>query len=162
MPDDPLRDAVTNLLRGEGAHATFDDAVEGVTGDELGRRVDGVRHTVWRLVDHLRIAQRDLLEYSRNPDHVSPHWPNGYWPHDDAPRGPDPLGDFETMCDAFREDNAALVGLVRNASVDLLAPIPFADGNTLLRNCLVVADHNAYHLGQLIVLRRALGTWRDD
>ena len=162
MPDDQLREQIIALLEGGHAHATFDHAVEDVTEDELGRRVKHVPHTVWRLVDHLRIAQRDLLEYSRNPDHQSPHWPNGYWPHDDVPRGDDPLGSFESMCDAFRSDNAELVKLVADEGIDLLAPIKFADGNTLLRNCLVVADHNAYHIGQIVVLRRALGTWPGD
>lgn len=107
----------------------------------------------------MRIAQWDILEFSRNPQHVSPEFPHGYWPPGDAP--PDGKA-WEKSLAAFRADLRAMQDLVANPAVDLFAPIPHADGQTILREALLVADHNAYHLGQLIIVRRALGAWPHD
>ena len=113
-------------------------------------------HSPWRLLEHLRIAQWDILEFSRNPSHVSPPWPVGYWPNGDAP--PDALA-WDRAVDAFRADLAAMCELVNDSATDLFAPLPHGDGQTVLREALLVADHNAYHLGQLVVVRRLLGCW---
>jgi hypothetical protein len=116
----------------------------------------GSPHTPWRLLEHLRICQWDILEFSRNPDHLSPEFPDGYWPEEDAP--PDSAS-WDQSVQKFRDDLQAMIDLVACPDTDLYAPIPHGDGQTMLREALLVADHNAYHLGQLVFLRRCLGAW---
>jgi hypothetical protein len=155
-----LREHVLYLLRGGGgAHLPFDKAVADIPLELRGRTVAPVPHTPWRLLEHMRIAQRDILEFSRNPKHVSPSWPDGYWPRGDAP--PDERAWDRSVID-FRKDLTAMCDLVADAATDLFAPIPHGDGQTILREALLVADHNAYHLGQLVVVRRLLGCWSDE
>jgi hypothetical protein len=110
------------------------------------------------MLEHLRICQWDILEFSRDPDHVSPSFPDGYWPETDAP--PDGLA-WDRSVQAFRDDLQAMIELVENPTTDLYARIPHGDGQTILREALLVADHNAYHLGQLVFLRRCLHAWND-
>src|SRR5947208_17128470 len=154
-----LRDQVLYLLRGGGAHLDFDKAVAGLPAELRGKKPAGVPHTPWRLLEHLRIAQWDILEFSRDPGHVSPPFPDGYWPQGDAP--PDAAA-WDRSVEAFRADLKAVQDLVADPSTDLFAPIPHGDGQTVLREALLVADHNAYHLGQLVVVRRLLGCWPED
>jgi len=156
--DQALRKHVVYLLRGGGAHASFDKAVTNLPKRLRGTMPRGLPFTPWRLVEHLRIAQWDILEFSRNSAHVSPKWPDGYWPETDAPRRE---GDWERSIKAFHSDLKALEDLVHNPSTDLVAPIPHGTGQTILREALLVADHNAYHVGQLVLLRRLLRTWKD-
>jgi DinB family protein len=118
-----------------------------------------VPHTPWRLVEHLRIAQRDILEFTRNPRHVSPPWPEGYWPVGDAP--PDDAA-WNRSVAGFRADLQAMQDLVADPATDLFAPLPHGEGQTVLREALLVADHNAYHLGQMVVVRRLLGAWKEE
>jgi hypothetical protein len=154
--DKSLREHLVYLLRGGGAHLHFDAAVADLPPELRGTRVAGVPHTPWRLLEHLRIAQWDILEFSRNPKHVSPPFPEGYWPEGDAP--PDPAVWDRTVA-AFRADLQAMQDLVADPTTDLFARIPQGEGQTVLREALLVADHNAYHLGQLVLLRRCLGAW---
>ena len=154
--DRELRDHVLYLLRGGGAHLSFDKAVAGLPAKLRGVKPPGVPHTPWRLVEHMRLAQLDILEFSRNPKHVSPEFPEGYWPKGDAP--PNPAA-WNASLKAFRKDLKAMEQLVDDPSTDLFARIPNGEGQTVLREALLVADHNAYHLGQLIAVRRALGIW---
>src|SRR5438105_8230260 len=113
-------------------------------------------HTPWRLLEHMRIAQWDILEFCRNPRHVSPPFPQGYWPAGDAP--PDEAA-WDRSVAAFQADLQAMQDLVADPATDLFAPFPHGEGQTVLREALLVADHNAYHLGQLVVVRRLLGAW---
>lgn len=154
-----LRDHLIRLLREGNAHVTFDAAISDLPQELRGARPAGVPHTPWRLVEHMRIAQWDILEFCRNPKHVSPEFPTGYWPVDDAP--PEDTA-WEQAIAAFHDDLQAMEKLVADPAVDLFAPIPHGTGQTILREALLVADHNAYHLGQLIVVRRALGAWTDS
>ncbi|GIW79520.1 MAG: hypothetical protein KatS3mg105_1327 [Gemmatales bacterium] len=156
MNDPSLREHVVYLLQGGGAHLSFDRAIADLPENLRGAKVDAVPHTPWRLLEHMRICQWDILEFSRNPAHVSPEFPAGYWPESDAPPDADA---WEQSVQAFRSDLQAMVDLVNNPEVDLFAPIPHGDGQTILREALLVADHNAYHLGQLVFLRRCLGAW---
>ncbi|MEW4526189.1 DinB family protein [Maioricimonas sp. JC845] len=156
MNDKALRENLLELLRGGGAHLTFDQALEHLPPGYQGAKVPGSPHTPWRIVEHMRIAQWDILEFSRNPEHVSPDFPDGYWPPDNAP--PTPTAWDESVA-AFRADLQAMQDLVADPQTDLLAPIPHGDGQTILREAMLVADHNAYHLGQLVMLMRALGVW---
>lgn len=160
MPDamQPLRKHILALLKGGNAHLTFDKAVAGLPPKLRGARPPGQPHSPWRLVEHMRIAQWDILEFSRNPRHKSPKWPDGYWPTTDAPPKSD---DWSRSIKQFRADARAMQALVADPKQDLLAPITGGQGQTLLREALLVADHTAYHLGQLVILRRLLGAWDD-
>jgi hypothetical protein len=154
-----LRENLLELLKGGGAHLDFEKAIAGLPTTLRGAKTTGVPHTPWRLLEHLRIAQRDILEFTRNPQHRSPPWPEGYWPAGDAP--PDNLA-WDRSVAAFRADLQAMQDLVADPSTDLFTPLPHGDGQTTLREALLVADHNAYHLGQLVVIRRLLGAWEED
>jgi hypothetical protein len=156
--DQALRDHLLYLLRGGGAHLDFEAAIADLPVKLRGARADGVPHTPWRLLEHMRIAQWDILEFSRNPKHVSPPFDAGYWPKGDAP--PDDAA-WDKSVAAFRADLQAMQDLVANPATDLFAPIPHGEGQTILREALLVADHNAYHLGQLVTIRRFLGAWSE-
>ena len=157
--DKALREHLLYLLKDRGAHLNFDAAVADLPANLRGAKVPGVPHTAWRLLEHLRICQWDILEFSRNPKHVSPQFPEGYWPAGDAP--PDAAA-WDRSVAAFRADLRAMEDLVADPATDLFARIPHGEGQTILREALLVADHNAYHLGQLVLLRRALGAWPAD
>lgn len=157
-----LRTHLLHLLRGEGAHLDFEKAIAGLPAELRGVKSPGTSVTAWRLLEHLRIAQWDILEFSRNPKHKSPKWPEGYWPEGDAP--PNDAA-WRQSVERFRADLKAMQNLVKNPATDLFVPIssgPGGDGQTVLREALLVADHNAYHLGQLVMLRRLLGAWPES
>jgi hypothetical protein len=155
--DQSLRDHLLELLRGGHGHATFDKAVEGLTAQLRGAKAPGLAHTVWQLVEHLRIAQWDILEFSRDKSHVSPAWPAGYWPETAAP--PDDAA-WDKSLATFRQDLQAMQDLVANPETDLFAKLPWGDGQTVLREAMLVADHNAYHVAQIVSTRQALGAWK--
>ncbi len=157
--DRALREHLVALLRGGEAHVHFMDAIAGFPEAKRGSFVEGLRHTGWQLLEHARIAQWDILEFSRNPKHVSPGFPEGYWPKTPGP--PDGPA-WEKSLQAFQHDLQEMIKLVKNPKTDLYAPIPHGDGQTVLREALLAADHNAYHLGQLVDLRRALGAWPES
>jgi uncharacterized damage-inducible protein DinB len=152
-----LRDHVLYLLKGEGAHAKLEDVISGFPIKLRGKKVSGFPHSAWMLLEHLRIAQWDILEFSRNPKHVSPEWPDGYWPKQEAPPS---AAAWTASIRSFEKDMRVMQALVRNPKTDLYAPFPWGSGQTVLREALLVADHNAYHGGQLLMLRRQLGAWR--
>lgn len=154
-----LRDHLLWLLRGGHAHVFFDRAVAGLPVRFRGMKPAGLPYSSWMLVEHMRLAQWDILEFSRKPRHVSPKWPEGYWPKTAAP--PDPSAWRKTVA-GFQRDLGAMIALVKNPSTDLYEKIPHGDGQTILREALLLADHNAYHLGQLIVVRRMLGAWKEQ
>jgi hypothetical protein len=153
--DSALREQLVHLLKGGHAHVDFDAAVAGLAPELRGRKPAGLGFSPWQLLEHLRIAQWDILEFSRDPKHVSPKWPAGYWPPGDGPSGE---AAWEKSVQAFRSDLAAMERLVSDSKTDLFAPIP-GEGQTILREVLVLADHNAYHIGQLVLVRRLLGDW---
>jgi hypothetical protein len=152
--DKSLRDHLLHLLKGGGAHVTFDDAMGDWTLQLAGVKVANFPHTAWMLLEHMRLAQWDILDFSRNPKHVSPPWPEGYWPASEAPT--DEKARTASMA-ALRKDLRTMERLVADRRVDLYAPIPWGDGQTILREALLLADHNAYHLGQLVMLRKSIG-----
>jgi DinB superfamily len=154
--DKSLREHVVNLLKGGHAHVSFDDAVKDLPADLRGKRPKGADHSPWEILEHMRIALWDILEFTRDPKHVSPEFPSGYWPKTQAP--PDGKA-WDKSVHAFRADSKALADLVADESTDLLARLPHGDGQTALREALVAADHNAYHLGELVLVRRLLGAW---
>jgi hypothetical protein len=151
--DNELRQHLISLLRGGGAHISFDDFVADFPADSCGRRFDTLPYTAWQVLEHMRLAQWDILEFSRDADHVSPEFPKGYWPK------PDQLGTPELWretIEKFNHDLTEMTRLVANSETDLYAKIPHGEGQTILREALLVADHNAYHLGALAVMARLL------
>jgi hypothetical protein len=158
MKNSPLQQHLLDLLNFKGAHAGFDEAVRGLAVPLRGKKIRGVPHTAWQLLEHMRIAQSDILEFSRDAKHVSPKWPEGYWPEAATPPSG---GAWNKSILSFRRDLDELKKLVANADEEhLYARIPHGDGQTLLREALLVADHNSYHLGQLILIRKIVGAWK--
>ena len=155
--DKVLRDHVLYLLRGGGAHLNFGQAVAGLPAALRGAKAPGAPHTAWQLVEHLRICQWDILDFSVNPDYKEMRFEE-YWPKSAAP--PDDTA-WEKSLRGFRADLKAMESLVANPKTALFARIPWGDGQTILREALLIADHNAYHLGQLVLVRRLLGAWDD-
>jgi hypothetical protein len=154
--DDAIREELLALLRGGHAHMSFDQVVSDFPIEHINTRPPNVAYTPWHLLEHVRIAQWDILEFIRNPDHVSPEWPEGYWP--DGKKDADEAQWHETI-EAFRSNQQALEAMVNDRQVDLLKDLPHAEGYSILREILVVSDHNAYHIGELAVLRQVLGLW---
>jgi len=153
--DEAVRKHVLYLLQGGGAHLSFDDFVNSFPPDLCNRRIDGLPYTAWQVLEHMRLAQSDILEFSRDPSHVSPEFPRGYWPN------PDDLGTpelWQQSVNSFRKDLKAMEALVEDKSSNLYVKLPHGDGQTLLREALLTADHNAYHLGVLTVMSRILKT----
>jgi hypothetical protein len=157
--DKALREHVLYLLDGGGAHAKFDEVVANIPPKLLGQKPAGLPHSLWMLLEHLRIAQRDILEFSRSPKHASPKWPEGYWPKTEGPPGP---AAWRASVKKFRQDLKAMQDLVNDPKTDLFAKIPWGDGQTVLREALLLADHNAYHLGQMLDTRLLLGAWPEN
>lgn len=152
--DQALRNQLLDLLNGGQAHATFDAAMGDWPVQLAGVKVANFPHTAWMLLEHLRIGQWDILEFSRNPNHASPKWPEEYWPASEAPPSEK---EWKASMAAFKKDLKSMAQLVGNRKTDLFARIPWGDGQTILREALLVADHNAYHLGQLVMLRKSIG-----
>jgi hypothetical protein len=151
--DGALRDHLLYLLRGGGAHIRFDTLVADFPIDAINQKVAGVPYTPWQVIEHMRIAQRDILEFSRDADHVSPEFPKGYWPPAEVVAD---SAAWNKTVRAFQSDLRELENLVVDPDVDLFAQIPHGDGQTILREALLVADHNAYHLGTLALMKRLL------
>lgn len=157
MNERALRKYLSDFSSGRYAHPTFDDAVADWPEELRGVRAEAQAHTGWQLLEHLRIAQWDILEFSRSADHVSPEWPEGYWPEAETPPSAEA---WEESVELFRADLGAMAELLGDPATDLFAEIPWGEGQTILREALLVIDHNAYHVGQMITLRRGLGIWR--
>jgi uncharacterized damage-inducible protein DinB len=155
--DTSLREHLLYLLKGGGAHVSFNEVIEDLPAAMRGKRPAGAAHSLWEILEHMRLAQSDILEFSRDPKHVSPDWPGGYWPK--AETSPNSVA-WSKSVKAFRADLEAMCQLVGRKSTDLYQRIPHGDGQTILREALLVADHNAYHLGEMVLIRRLLGAWK--
>lgn len=156
MSDTALRDHVAALLRWEDAHAGIEHIVDGIPPDKWAAAAPGLPYTLWHLLEHLRLTQYDILDFCRNPGYTERRWPEDYWPgKSDEPTADAVAGSMA----AFRQDREALMALALDRNTDLFARIPHGTGQTYLRELLLVADHTAYHLGQMVVVRRALGIW---
>ena len=146
---------VWNLGSGN-AHVTFESAVHALPAELRGRKPDGAEHSLWEVLEHIRICQRDILEFSRNPDHVSPNWPDGYWPPSQEPPSSEAWGQ---SVEAFLKDREEMAALIEDTSNNLYERFAHGDGQNLLREALLLVDHNAYHLGEMVLVRRILGAW---
>lgn len=151
--NDPVRDEVLYLLRGGNAHLSFDEVIARFPARLRGVKPKRAPHTAWQLLEHMRICQWDILEFSRDPNHVSPEPPAGYWPPTEKPPS---TSSWKDSIASFKNDLAVMVKLVSNPKTDLYVKIPHGTGQNILREALVIADHNAYHLGQLMLLSRLL------
>ncbi|HEX6911898.1 MAG TPA: DinB family protein [Longimicrobium sp.] len=156
MSDLALRAQLAAALDWQAAHATFAAAVEGIPPEMRGRQAQGLPYSPWQLVEHLRITQRDILDFCRDPKYQEIRWPDDYWPSSIEPPSPTAWDDAIT---AYHADLDALKALASDEGVDLFARIPHGTGQTYLRELLLVADHTAYHVGQLVLVRRLLGIW---
>lgn len=156
-PDSSIREHILALLKGGNAHATFEQAIEDFPEKLRGVKPDNLPYSAWQLLEHLRIAQWDILEFSRDAKHKSPDWPSGYWPKSEAAPTKDSWGKSVKQ---FQSDLKEMEKLVRDPKTDLYAKIPHGDGQTILREALLVADHNAYHIAEIVMLRRLLGCWK--
>lgn len=156
MSDSALRAHLLELLHMGHAHVKPEGAFKSLPFEFWGKRPQGAPHTPWQLLEHLRITQWDILDFSRNPQYAEPAWPDDYWPKEDAPATPAALA---KSLEQFRTDLQAMEALVEDPKTDLFAKISWGNGQTILREAMLVADHTAYHLGQMVVVRQLLGQW---
>jgi hypothetical protein len=154
--DQSLRKQLVALLDGGHAYSTFDKIIAGFPPKLRGEAPKGLPHSAWMLLEHLRIAQRDILDFSRDPKYLAPKWPDDYWPKASSPPS---AAAWDESVKLFQDDLNAMKKLVSNPKTDLFAKIPWGEGQTILREALLIADHNAHHLGQMIDVRRLLGIW---
>jgi len=155
--DASLRDLLGKMLEWQDAHASFDTAVADLPADLRGKQPVGLPYSPWQLVEHLRLAQHDILDFCVNPNYTEMNWPDDYWPASPAPPSPDA---WDASIEAFRRDRRALQQIAADSKVDLTARIPHGTGQTFLREIVLAADHAAYHVGQLVAVRRLLGAWK--
>ena len=156
-PVQSLRVELDRLLSGKGAHASFDEAVADFPEHLRGVRLKDAPHSAWELLEHMRIAQWDMVEFSRDAAHVSPEWPLGYWPGNTAAPT---SAEWEKSVSAFRSSLQDMRKMLGSEECDLFKPLAHGKGQTLLREAMQLADHNAYHVGELVFLRRLLGAWK--
>lgn len=155
--DQSLRKHLLELLDGAHAHAPFDKVIAEFPATLRGEVPKGLPHSAWMLLEHMRLAQLDILDFSRNSKYKEMKWPDEYWPKSPAPANE---AAWDKSVKSFQDDLAAMKMLVKDPKTDLFAKIPWGDGQTILREAMLVADHNSHHLGQLIDVRRLLGTWK--
>lgn len=152
--DELIRKNLLVSLQGRNAHLSFEEAVKNFPEGQINKKISGATYSCWELVEHMRIAQWDILEFTRNPDYTSPPWPKGYWPKEKGD-----LVQWERTVNHFLMDRKALEDLVQDSTIDLYSPIPHAPDYTIFREIVLVIDHNSYHLGQLVIMRKVLGIW---
>lgn len=151
-----LRKQLIKLIKGGQAFTPSDKILEGISLENAAKELDELPYTIWQLMEHLRIALWDILEFSRNPDYQSPEWPEGYWPKE---KGPADNAALENCRQSITNGLKEMIQLVEDTSNDLYTPFPYGEGQNLLREAMLIAEHNAYHLGQIVVIRRLLGNW---
>ena len=151
-----VRELLLEQLSGRNAHVDFEKAVQNLSLKDLGVKPDNFPHTIWELVEHIRIAQFDIVAFSRDPDYESPEWPEGYWPESEKPES---MKQWKESLHFIERDHQAMVDLIKDENKDLLTPIEHGDGQTLFREAMLIVDHNAYHIGQIVQLRKAMNIW---
>ncbi len=155
--DNALKKQLNNLLTKANSHATFFDATAGLTTDVAGQKIEGLPYTIWQVIEHIRIAQWDMLQFSMTPEHSSPAWPDGYWPNNKAPKNEAALkGTINQVNTNLNE----FLGLVEDEQADLYGVFAHGTGQNLLKEAFMIADHTAYHTGEIVAMRRLLGDWK--
>ena len=155
-PSKTIRELLLEQLEGKNAHVDFNQAIQGITYKQSGIKVEGVPHTIWELIEHIRIAQADILEFCNNPDYEALDWPEDYWPQSSAPNDKDEL---EQSIQEVRDGIEEMRELIRDPNNNLQDVFNHGDGQTLFREAMLIVDHNAYHIGQIVLIRRLLGSW---
>ncbi len=150
-------DNLIHLIEKGNAHASLDNALQDMPYSVLGKRPENLPYSIWQLAEHIRIAQWDILEFSKSAKHVSPKWPDGYWPKEAEPSSD---AAWRKCVDAIKADRQEFIDLIKNAGDDLYKPFEHGDGQSLLKEALVLADHNSYHTGEIIIIRRLLKAWK--
>ena len=158
MDDKTIRDYLVRYLDWHEAHAHWRNVFKGIPPKAQGTRPKGGPHSPWEILEHMRLAQYDILDFSRNPDYAEKDWPADYWPKKPAPPSPEA---WEKSVTTFEKDLKDLQKLVADPRTDLEKSLPHGSGQTIMREALLVADHNAYHLGELVLVRRLLGCWKE-
>lgn len=156
MESKSIRELLLEQLEGKNAHVDFNQAVQGLTYKQTGIKVEGLPHTIWELIEHIRIGQDDILEFCNNSDYQAIDWPDDYWPESSQPASKEEL---EKSIRAVRAGMEEMRDIIRDPENDLQAPLPHGDGQTLFREAMLIVDHNAYHIGQIVQTRRLLGSW---
>lgn len=151
-----VRTLLLDQLENEHAHIGFDKAVDGLKLSDTGIRPKGLPHSVWELAEHIRLAQHDIVDFCRNPDYETPAWPDDYWP--ESPQ-PEDQQQWDEMIENVHRGQRQMADIIKNEENDLLTPIPHGSGQTLFREAMLIVDHNAYHIGQIVQVRRLLGVW---
>ena len=147
---------LSDLLNKGNAHVSLDEALENINFNLLGERPAGLPYSTWQLAEHLRIAQWDILEFSRNENHVSPEWPGGYWVKETSPTSKE---EWQKCVQQIKSDRETFIELITKSGEDIYRPFDYGTGQSLLQEALVLADHNSYHIGEIIILRRLLRDW---
>lgn len=155
--DKQLRDQLVQMIAGEHAHVSLDNALKGIPQKATGIRPDRVPYSVWQLAEHIRITQWDIVKFSSDPEHISPPWPVGYWPEKEAPEDPQA---WKQCLASIRKDREMMIEMILDPETDIMKPFPYGDGQNLLREALLIIDHTSYHTGEIIVVRRLLGIWK--
>jgi hypothetical protein len=150
-----LIEELIKLLNGGGAHATFEEAIDGLTREVIGTKLDKLPYSIWQLVEHIRIAQWDMLKFSQDEKHESPNWPDDYWVKETAPKNE---AAWEKAIKEINDDKEEFKELLKSG--DIYKAIPHGDGQSILREAMQIADHNAYHIAEIIMIRRLLGAWK--
>ena len=143
-------------LEGQNAHVSFDQAVQGLTYKQTGIKVEGIPHTIWELIEHIRLAQDDILEFCENPEYQALEWPDDYWPKSHQPESNQ---EFQQAVQAIGEGIESMRKMISNPEIPLQTPFAHGDGQTLFREAMLIVDHNAYHIGQIVLIRRLLESW---
>lgn len=151
-----LSELLIEQLEGKNAHVDFNQAIQGVTWQQAGIKVEGAPHTIWELVEHIRIAQDDIIEFCKNVNYEEIAWPDDYWPESHRPRSKQ---EWEQSISAVRDGIEEMKEMVRDPDFDLKVPFPHGSGQTLFREAMLIVDHGAYHIGQIVQVRRLLGNW---
>ena len=156
VPDQLLRDQLTQLMQSGQAFKPLPAVLQGISAKDAGTKIPALPYTLWQVIEHLRIALYDILDFCRDPNYESPVWPDGYWPQEDRPINQTELDQsIQSILDGLEE----MIKIVQDPAIDLFKPFAHGDGQNLLREAMLVAEHNAYHLGEIVVLRRLLGNW---
>lgn len=156
MEPKSIRELLLEQLEGKNAHVDFNQAVQGITYKQAGIKVEGLPHTIWELIEHIRIGQDDILEFCKNPNYEEIDWPKDYWPESSSPENKQ---EFEESVQAVRDGSDEMRAMIKDPDNDLQRPFPHGDGQTLFREAMLIVDHNAYHIGQIVQIRRLLGSW---
>lgn len=156
MPDKAITDQLESMLTQANAHVTFDQSVENIPFEKLGLKPESLPYNIWMLVEHIRITQEDILDFSINPNYKTLKWPEEYWPHQQAPND---KGSWQNSLRQIQQDRSEFINLLKKADTDLFVPFAHGDGQNLFREALLIADHTSYHTGQIILIRKLLNDW---